>query len=164
MVPVAILGKDLNTLHPPLSLLQGFNLKSHEGLNNLLSVINATFSTSYPLSFTAEDYAELFTDRQKAVIQSFGNAASYVECVRMQFLADEAMFEKIKQKVLNSHGDAFTNDSMVAVSGIEVRKLPTEEGLVVGVSVAPGTFHLNMPLLRKFADLVGSENGHIVIH
>ena len=30
VVPVAILGKDLNTLHPPLSLLQGFNLKSYE--------------------------------------------------------------------------------------------------------------------------------------
>jgi hypothetical protein len=164
VVPVAILGKDLNTLHPPLSLLQGFNLKSHEGLNNLLSVINATFSTSYSLSFTAEDYSELFTEREKAVIVSFGKASSYIERISMEFLADETLFDEIKCEIVGAHGNAFINETVVAVSGIEAkRRRVDDEDFLVTISVAPAFFQLNIPLLKRLAARVGPERGRVVI-
>lgn len=163
VVPVAIMGKDLNTLNPPLSLLQGFNLKSHEGMNNLLSVINATFSTSYPLGFTDDDFSGLFSAREKAVTESFGSAAQYVVRVTMDFLADETVVEEIHREVLRSHGSVFIKDSKLAVSGLEIRKYSSDRGSAIEVSVAPAQFHLHIPLLKKFAVLAEPEARRILI-
>jgi hypothetical protein len=38
VVPVGILGVDLATIGPPLGLLQGFNISSGPGMNNLIKV------------------------------------------------------------------------------------------------------------------------------
>lgn len=43
VIPVGLLGVDLGALRPPLSLLQGFNIMNHEGLNNLIAVTNEEF-------------------------------------------------------------------------------------------------------------------------
>ncbi|MBN8460786.1 MAG: toll/interleukin-1 receptor domain-containing protein [Verrucomicrobia bacterium] len=159
VVPVAIMGKDLNALNPPLSLLQGFNLKSHEGMNNILSVINATFSTSYPLSFNEDDYAGLFPAREKAATESFGSAAPYVTRVTMEILADEKAWESLRGEVIRQHGSVFSDGSKFAVSGLEVRKYVSEKGQAIEISVSPAHFNLHIPFLKLCAELafVGNE-------
>lgn len=50
VVPVGFLGIDLASLPPPLSLLQGFNITSEEGLNNIIAVTNDVSSIRIPRS------------------------------------------------------------------------------------------------------------------
>jgi hypothetical protein len=60
VVPVGILGVDLAQISAPLSLLQGFNINSSDGLNNLIALINENFSFTNKETFIEEDYNDIF--------------------------------------------------------------------------------------------------------
>ena len=51
VVPVCLPGIDLNRITPPLSLLQGFNLHSHEALGNIVRICNDQFNATIDESF-----------------------------------------------------------------------------------------------------------------
>jgi len=57
VIPIGI-GVDIGSIKPPLNLLQGFNITSYEGLNNIIKVINDEFDTTFPESFNEEQYME----------------------------------------------------------------------------------------------------------
>ena len=59
VIPVGIDEFDLNILNPPLSLFQGFNVNSEDGLNNLISIINDEFSFSHKPTFSKNEYYQL---------------------------------------------------------------------------------------------------------
>ncbi len=59
VVPVGLLGIDLSNIPPPLSLLQGFNIRSCDGLDNLIALANSTFSFSLTTKFSREEYDEI---------------------------------------------------------------------------------------------------------
>lgn len=59
VVPVAILGADLNALPGPLALLQGFNVKDSSGLDNIIAIVNSTFTQTHDRKFTEEDFASI---------------------------------------------------------------------------------------------------------
>jgi hypothetical protein len=59
VIPIGILGIDIGQLAPPINLLQGFNITSFEGLNNLITIINREFSTSFLEDFNIDDYEGL---------------------------------------------------------------------------------------------------------
>ena len=59
VVPVGFLGSDLAHIPPPLSLLQGFNIKNKDGLDNLIALVNDVYSFKYISSFTVEEYDQL---------------------------------------------------------------------------------------------------------
>ena len=59
VIPVGIDEFDLNILNPPLSLFQGFNVNSEDGLNNLISIINDEFSFSHKPTFSKKEYYQL---------------------------------------------------------------------------------------------------------
>ncbi|WP_440467400.1 toll/interleukin-1 receptor domain-containing protein [Pseudomonas sp. YH-1] len=59
VIPIGILGVDIGLLKPPLNLLQGFNISSTEGLNNIIAILNREFSTEYDFEFSSDDYAAL---------------------------------------------------------------------------------------------------------
>ncbi|AYL96810.1 toll/interleukin-1 receptor domain-containing protein [Mucilaginibacter celer] len=114
VIPVGLLGVDLSTIQPPLSLLQGFNVASFEGLNNLLKIINTKFSYSYPLSFHSTDLLLLESQADKlirdnsAVIDTIDYLhlrLSSVESNETKHSLDESAFDKIK--------DYFSNDGDV---------------------------------------------------
>jgi hypothetical protein len=60
VIPIGVLGFDLAQLQPPLSLLQGFNIKNADGLNNIIAVVNGAFDFKFAETFTASDYHTLF--------------------------------------------------------------------------------------------------------
>jgi hypothetical protein len=62
VVPVGIAGLDLGQVAPPLSLLQGFNVTSEAGLNNLIAVINKEFDHSHEETFTKHEYEMVFAN------------------------------------------------------------------------------------------------------
>lgn len=59
VVPIAILGVRLENIPPPLGLLQGFNVSSNEGLNNIIAVINRQYDFTFSEDFKIEEYARL---------------------------------------------------------------------------------------------------------
>lgn len=61
VIPIGINGIDIGQLAPPINLLQGFNITSHEGLNNLISIINKEFDYSFSEDFNLDDYEELLS-------------------------------------------------------------------------------------------------------
>lgn len=61
VIPIGINGIDIGKLAPPINLLQGFNITSHEGLNNIITIINREFTSSFPEDFQPEDHQNLIT-------------------------------------------------------------------------------------------------------
>ncbi len=58
VIPVGI-GVDVGLLNPPLNLLQGFNLRGVDSLNNIISIINKKFNFTFSTVFTDENYSEI---------------------------------------------------------------------------------------------------------
>lgn len=158
VVPVAILGQDLDALNPPLSLLQGFNLRSHDGMNNILSVINATFNTSYPLAFTKEDYSGTFTSPEDDALAFFGRASNLIKRVSMEVLADSAAFEVLAAELEAHHKHVFKEKQRCAASGVEIRSYQSDKGQAIEINVAPALFELNISILRKCASLANADD------
>jgi TIR domain len=62
VIPVGINGIDLGKLSPPLSLLQGFNIISNDGLNNIVAVLNAEFGLAFKEDFDQQQYINIFSE------------------------------------------------------------------------------------------------------
>ena len=62
VIPIGINGIDIGKLAAPINLLQGFNITSFEGLNNLITVINREFSSTFAENFDNEDYEEILSN------------------------------------------------------------------------------------------------------
>lgn len=56
VVPVCLPGIDLNRITPPLNLLQGFNLHSHEAIGNIVRICNERFDVKIDESFKHDDF------------------------------------------------------------------------------------------------------------
>lgn len=59
VIPIGLNGIDVGQIGPPINLLQGFNINSHEGLNNIVSIINKEFETNYGNDFQKQDYSNI---------------------------------------------------------------------------------------------------------
>ncbi|MGD0613057.1 MAG: toll/interleukin-1 receptor domain-containing protein [Anaerolineales bacterium] len=62
VVPVGILGLDLNHINPPLSLLQGFNCDKANSLDNIIAIINQYCKTTFKADFTEEEFNKIFNN------------------------------------------------------------------------------------------------------
>jgi hypothetical protein len=85
VVPVALLETSLTHLESPLSLLQGFNVRSFEGLNNLIAIINDQYSFKFLESFTQTEYDQILhqeTNHQRA---AFGAHSRDIDYIRFTF-------------------------------------------------------------------------------
>lgn len=59
VIPIGIKGVDIGKLSPPLNLLQGFNINSAEGVNNIIKILNDEFSFSFPMSFDNNEFKKI---------------------------------------------------------------------------------------------------------
>jgi hypothetical protein len=59
VVPVGFNGVDLDNVPPPLGLLQGFNIRSKDSLDNLIHLANEVFNHSHADGFSEEEYRDL---------------------------------------------------------------------------------------------------------
>ena len=56
VIPIGVFGFGLDQASSPLNLLQGFNITSEEGLNNIISIINDEFNKTIELDFEKKDF------------------------------------------------------------------------------------------------------------
>lgn len=81
VIPIGIDGVDIGSLKPPLNLLQGFNIASAEGLNNIIAVLNREFDCCYPESFSEDDFERLlaFSFSRQVVTDEVLNIIDHVK-------------------------------------------------------------------------------------
>src|SRR6266542_3423311 len=79
VVPVGFHGIDLVALSPPLSLLQGFNISSEAGLNNIIALANEVFEHSHSETFTSDDYQRVSRRMGLGATDTFGDFAQTIE-------------------------------------------------------------------------------------
>lgn len=98
VVPVGLPGVDLGKVPPPLGLLQGFNVNSHEGLNNILRILNDEFKTTFQGGFTSKDFDLFLSGSTHGVRSYFKEWGDYVDqiSVRVSLKSEVSVgFEKI---------------------------------------------------------------------
>jgi hypothetical protein len=60
VVPLGILGVALDRIPAPLNILQGFEIRSPDGLGNIIDRINRTFDFGFDIRVSAEEYEAVF--------------------------------------------------------------------------------------------------------
>lgn len=88
VVPVCLPGIDLNRITPPLSLLQGFNLHSHEAMGNLARICNETFGLKINESFSQTDFDGFVHEIAGHGSGFFGDQTLVIETVKLRSVTD----------------------------------------------------------------------------
>lgn len=83
VIPIGINGIDIGKLAPPINLLQGFNITSFEGLNNLIAIINKEFSSTFSEDFENDDYEELLSKSNNS--QSYNHYYNFIDYITTLF-------------------------------------------------------------------------------
>jgi hypothetical protein len=87
VVPICLPGIELNQVHPPLALLQGFNLHSSDALNNIPAICNQVFGLSIPGNFSDEDFRKAFHSKADSPQNYFGPIASFIDTIHVRVRA-----------------------------------------------------------------------------
>lgn len=155
VIPIGILGIDLSQVIPPMSLLQGFNINSVESLNNLISVIDREFDYSLELSFTYEEYAEIFSIqrmKENTILKKYLPLVNEVSA-QVVFQVDEPIkevAEYFKARKVKYQSD----DRMVDTYGVSIQK--QENQLLF--SIDPESLDLTIPFIGEIVKRVlGSD-------
>lgn len=103
VVPVGVLGIDLEQIPPPLSLLQGFNIKDASGINNIIALINEEFSHKHEESFTESEYNEIFAADTTLANSTLQKYATVVDSIQFTLSAStniESALQEIYKKLI----------------------------------------------------------------
>jgi hypothetical protein len=147
VVPIAFAGFDLAHLTPPLSLLQGFNLRGADGLNNVIALINQQFDLSFQEDFTDADYIAVFGG---GLTNPLGVMA-YVEEITLAIEGDTQELLRVASEALASAGIEYSEElkqnrlrtfGAVFSSPQHRRLLPS-----IDVQVDPTLFELARPAI-----------------
>jgi hypothetical protein len=91
VVPIGFLGIDLGVLNPPLSLLQGFNINSKDGLDNIIAIANDAFSHKHANGFTVQEYEELISKSVFPTSNALGEYAGFIEKIEISVSYKEGL-------------------------------------------------------------------------
>lgn len=134
VVPVGFNGINLEDIEPPLNFLQGFNIKSSAGLNNLIAVINKEFELTFDNFFDDQFYENVINS---TIAGNSTEILKYVEEIECSFFAriklndDETIEIKenwldIIQNVLKDLDYSFTINHKDEISGVGFKIKPSE--------------------------------------
>ncbi len=156
VIPVAIQGLDLQNVPPPLSLLQGFNIHDHEGLNNILHIINEEFQFRFEDTFTAEDYSHVFhTDESTPE----SGLAAYVPFIhRLEFTirhSPDASLQLIKEHLIQSKLEVQEDKHGLHSYGVTF----TPSNDVLNVMIDPTFISQTFPIVQAILQLLDPAHG-----
>jgi len=165
VIPIGFLGADLAELAPPLSLLQGFNIRSEEGLNNIIAVVNDEFTHKHQPSFTIQDFKDIVGVSAEGGASPFGEYGRFVRDIRVVRSRDEGTraiswnseeYAKETRKelaeALNVDGvpyEASSDSFEIQGANITIRRSSRE--LVWEMHIDPGTAEKNIEIASKLA-------------
>ena len=163
VVPVGFLGVDLTKVPPPLGLLQGFNVKSNDGLDNIIAQVNDEFHHAHTAKYSREEYEEIvaLADNVEGDQGSFGILNElYVSITRKT--DDEHAISSTLQAItdyLSSHNVAHTPaDKLLLFHGVSIQIDKNRDDLRCYCTIDPLLLERNAPLLNDIAQLI-NPNG-----
>jgi hypothetical protein len=156
VIPIGALGIDLNNLRPPLSLLQGFNIKSADGLSNLIAVTNKEFEFSHSESFTADEYGT-FLERGKVDVSdsslTLRNHVAKIEVVLKRTTGLKAettseVVEAFREYLAAQEIEHLVTSDNILLPGASVHYYKSSDSPIFAVSIAPSKFDAVLSLLQ----------------
>ncbi|MBK8254992.1 MAG: toll/interleukin-1 receptor domain-containing protein [Polyangiaceae bacterium] len=93
VIPVGIFGVDLTQLPPPISLLQGFNITSPDGLDNLIAVSNEEFGHQHAQVFSLDEYNEFFRTESGARTGALARHSAFIDDIRVTLTRESGATE-----------------------------------------------------------------------
>ncbi len=118
VIPIGFDGTKLEEVTPPLSILQGFNINSSSGLNNIVAVINKEFGYSFPDIFDDsfyEDYSTKYSSENMAELLEYVNGIKCAFSPNIKNTEDNTLYHlkqdwpAIIEKLLKDSKQQFTN-------------------------------------------------------
>lgn len=154
VVPVGFLGVDLSLIPPPLNLLQGFNISNHDGLDNLIAVVNEEYSHSHKLDFTNDEYQKLIASGDPSLLNPLAKYVQFVDTIILtinrndDYNCDTKIAFKLIKEILSESTIEFRDTK----KGIEVfgMLISTEER----ITPQPIYFNIDPSLVNKTIPLV----------
>lgn len=165
VIPVGFLGVDLTNVPPPLSLLQGFNIKSTDGLDNLIALVNSEFHYTHSAKFNVDEYdaivslSDIIVGEQRGAFALFGQL--YVNIIHKTNKPDEAIAPTIQaiSDYLSGHNVAHTTaKNLLLFHGVTIRLDKHQLGVGCSIYIDPLLLDRNTPLLNDIALLI-NESG-----
>lgn len=170
VVPVCLPGMDLGRMTPPLSLLQGFNLHSHEAMSNLARICNEVFELRIDESFTEGDFGAVFAEREKRTHGPLGEYIQTVDAIRAQVrkaVREGELFQPLvelpKVAVETKMGVRFFRERpdseprgfeiLGCTAQLESSKKEGELRYLLYCDISPRTFDLNATFLDSWRSL-----------
>ena len=154
VVPVGILGVDLGTLPPPLSLLQGFNVTSAESLGNIIALLNETFSHNHQTQFSTTEFEELYPKGEDAAFSALGEYSTLSSDISIEIKNDELKYEKDELvnkeiEILKNAGIEFQQSSTgynIFTYGFSIKNSSASLAIKIDPDLSAFTF----PIVEKF--------------
>jgi hypothetical protein len=165
VVPVGIGGVTLDSLPPPLSLLQGFNISNYSGLNNIVAVINTHFDVKHTESFTEEHYNDIFGQPGASPFATFQSHSKQIDYIEIVLDYDQNGLDKLADKLSAKHEITRPNTIQVVTYGLELRQTPGPKGARIQCRIAPELFDLHNAFLVEALDLSDSHTSlRVAVH
>jgi len=156
VVPVGILGVDLGTLPPPLSLLQGFNVTSADSLGNIIALLNETFSHNHPAQFSNSEFQELYPKGEDVVLSALGEYSTLVSDIKIEIKNDELKYEiddlgnKVTEILKNDGVELQTNEGGISTYGLSINNIAN----VIIIEIDPGLTAITFPIVEKIINSI----------
>jgi hypothetical protein len=164
VIPVGFLGIDLNSVKPPLSLLQGFNINSEEGFNNIISIINDEFEFKHLLSFNESEYKSVLSSSYSQQLSIFGNILPHIDEFQINLrqnidFHDEGntIFGKILEIIKEEKEEYQKRDNYILLHGISIMGYLSQVPSSIIIKVEPTFLDLKKLLLEKILDNIRSS-------
>ena len=162
VIPVGLLGIDLAELPPPLGLLQGFNIRDVEGLNNIVAILNVEFELTAPVSFSREDFGEIFGAIAGSGAGALGRFAEYVADLTLMMPCDDAQaaLQSVANLALTRNLPAEVQSSHMTTSGVQFNDSGGRHEYLTA-QFAPELLSITFPLAEDFVRMMAIPQGKL---
>ena len=155
VIPVGILGVGLEHVPPPLSLLQGFNVASHDGLNNIIVELNRAFEHTHSESFTPEEFSAIMGVTGSSVDSVFGELTPWMDELRFSVpVKPDTELDDIERRLTDAQAESQAMGSGLSTFGATYSLRKAKAGLALDANLDAGLASVALPVLdRLLADL-----------
>lgn len=150
VIPIGIKGVDVGKLSPPLNLLQGFNINSEAGVNNILKILNDEFTCAFPMSFNNNEFKKIsmLDESSPQNIAGIIEKIDYIKLNLPNHFGKEGSDEEnristsainILQDKLNKIGaqSAFSGMNTLYAHGLVASVLGSDKNLQISIKIDP---------------------------
>jgi hypothetical protein len=153
IVPVGLFGVDVGKIPPPLSFLQGFNVTSHESLNNLISKANELTGANHRGRFEEKDFNALQAAGPVEAARILGKHTDAIEELRLvRRVKEEPDDRRAIAQFLHDLPEiaSYTSDNYSA-PGVLIQHM----GDLVFAGIDPKLVHVALPYAERVLENAG---------